>query len=65
MTAGCRRHERSLRPAAADVPAMDAGVASEKVDAFLAASRTGDFEKLLAVLDPNGTPKRSCIPKSK
>jgi ketosteroid isomerase-like protein len=37
----------------ADAPAADLGVRRRIVDAFLAASREGDFGALLAVLDPD------------
>jgi RNA polymerase sigma factor (sigma-70 family) len=37
----------------ADAPAADLGVRRRIVDAFLAASRAGDFGALLAVLDPD------------
>ena len=46
------RARRRVRGGAAD-PAPDIGRQREVVDAFLAALRAGDFEGLLAVLDPD------------
>lgn len=46
------RARRRVRGATA-VPDADPARQREVVDAFLAASRSGDFEALLAVLDPN------------
>jgi RNA polymerase sigma factor (sigma-70 family) len=46
------RARRRVRGAAREVDA-DLAASREVVDAFLAASRSGDFDALLAVLDPN------------
>jgi RNA polymerase sigma factor (sigma-70 family) len=49
LASRARRRVRGASPAAETDPARQ----REVVDAFLAASRGGDFEALLAVLDPN------------
>jgi RNA polymerase sigma-70 factor (ECF subfamily) len=47
------RARRRVRSASATVPNADLSRQREVVDAFLAATRAGDFEALLAVLDPD------------
>jgi RNA polymerase sigma-70 factor, ECF subfamily len=49
LASRARRRVRSERA----VPDADEGTQREVVDAFLAAARDGDFDRLLAVLDPN------------
>jgi RNA polymerase sigma factor (sigma-70 family) len=46
------RGRRRIR-GAETIPAADAGAQQEVVEAFLAAARDGDFDALLAVLDPD------------
>jgi RNA polymerase sigma-70 factor, ECF subfamily len=48
LASRARRRVRGARP----TPDADLGAQREVVDAFLAAARDGDFEALLAVLDP-------------
>jgi RNA polymerase sigma-70 factor, ECF subfamily len=47
------RARRRVQGAAADAPAVDRARQRAVVDAFLAASRGGDFDALLALLDPD------------
>jgi RNA polymerase sigma-70 factor (ECF subfamily) len=47
------RARRRVRGAAAPAPATDVAVNRELVSAFLAASRDGDFDRLLTVLSPD------------
>lgn len=47
------RARRRVQGAATSTDSVELTRKRELVDAFLAASRTGDFEKLLTVLDPN------------
>jgi RNA polymerase sigma-70 factor (ECF subfamily) len=51
LASRARRRVQGGDPAA--IPAADRARQREVVDAFLAASRSGDFEALLAVLDPD------------
>jgi RNA polymerase sigma-70 factor (ECF subfamily) len=52
LASRARRRVQGGSPAAT-VPAVDRARQQQVVDAFLAASRSGDFEALLAVLDPD------------
>lgn len=49
------RARRKVREAGADAPASPVPAQRAVVDAFLAASREGDFEQLLSILDPDLT----------
>jgi RNA polymerase sigma factor (sigma-70 family) len=50
LASRARRHVRSAGPTSSDVPLARQ---RELVDAFIAASRAGDFEALLRILDPD------------